>query len=326
MLCLGLCGIARGAEEPSITSVMPAFWSVMDAAAPDAADTRAARFEQQVIRAYPALYGPVVTQNANFNLPEYLGQLQPLLPGMRDLDALTRRQIDYSLEILRSRVGRLGDMSIFIAPSLFTSNGQVRVVDDRPVVMFGVDVQAYAELELLPASSRYDLRAYVAHELFHAHHYGVNPEMRRAANTLFDPKAPAPLYLNLWIEGLATCASMSMDGNGSIERALMSERLPVELPPILPALAQEYLAKLDSRSLDDTRDFFWLGGEREDIPPRTAYAMGALVADDIVGRKGLAAALKLGGRELRREVGLATARLSRPGTRVDWSTVCVMKT
>ena len=121
-------------------------------------------------------------------------------------------------------------------------------------------------------------------------------------------------------------ASMSMDGNGSIERALMSERLPVELPPILPALAQEYLAKLDSRSLDDTRDFFWLGGEREDIPPRTAYAMGALVADDIVGRKGLAAALKLGGRELRREVGLATARLSRPGTRVDWSTVCVMKT
>jgi len=322
VLCVGLWGIAGGADKPQVTSVMPAFWSVMEANLPDAADTRAARFEQQVIKAYPALYGPVVGQNAGFSIPEYLGQLQPLLPAMRDLDPLTRRQIDYSLDILRGRVGRVSEMSIFIAPSLFTSNGQVRVVNDRPVVMFGVDVQAYAELEILPAASRYDLRAYVAHELFHAHHYGVNAEMRRAANTLFDPDAPAPLYLNLWIEGLATCASMSMDGNGSIERALMSERLPGELPPLLPALAKEYAAKLDSRSLDDTRDYFWLGGERKDIPPRTAYAVGALVADDILGRKGLDAALKLGGATLRREVGQAVSRLSQRGTRVDWSAVC----
>jgi hypothetical protein len=322
VLCIGLWGIAGGADTPPVISVMPAFWAVMEATTPDAADKRAARFDEQVIKAYPQLYGPVVGQNDEFSLPRYIEQLQPLLPGMRDLDPLTRRQIGYSLDILRGRVGRVSDMTIFIAPSLFTSNGQVRVVDDRPVVMFGVDVQAYAELEILPATSRYDLRAYVAHELFHAHHYGVNAEIRRAANTLFDPAAPAPLYLNLWIEGLATCASMSMDGNGSIERALMSERLPTELPPLLPALAMEYASKLDSRSLEDTRDFFWLGGERQDIPPRTAYAVGALVADDILRRKGLDTALKLGGPPLRREVGQAVSRLSRRGTNLDWSKVC----
>jgi hypothetical protein len=301
---------------------MPAFWEVMEAEAPDAADTFAARFDRQVIRAFPGLYGPVVELDPQFDLPYYYRQLQPLLPGMRALEPLTRRQIEYSLAMLRHRVGAVGDMSIYIAPSLFTSNGQVRVVDDRPVVMFGVDVQAYAENEVLPAASRYDLRAYVAHELFHAHHYGVNASMRRAANTLFDPESPAPLHLNLWIEGLATCVSMGMDGNGSIERALMSERLPAEVPPLLPMLAKEYAAKLDSRSLEDTRDFFWLGGDRKDIPPRTAYAVGALAAHDILRRLGLDAALRLQGPALRREMGHAMTTLSRYGTRVDWQEVC----
>jgi hypothetical protein len=302
---------------------MPAFWAVVEGHTPDDADTRAAQFDRLVIGANPSLYGPVIPLNAGFDLPYYFEQLLPLLPAMRDLEGLTRAQIGYSLDMLRGRVGELADMKIYIAPSLFTSNGQVRVVDDRPIVMFGLDVQAYAELELLPEASRYDLRAYVAHELIHAHHYGVNAEMRRAANTLFDAERPAPLYLNLWIEGLATCISMSMDGNGSIERALMSERLPAELPPLLPALAREYAAKLDSRGVDDTRDFFWLNGQRGDIPPRTAYGVGALVASDILKRIDVVAALALSGRNLRAEVGRSLDRLARSDTRLDWSDVCV---
>ena len=320
---LGLWGIARGADKPPIISAMPAFWAVVDADTPDAADTRAARLDRQVIKAFPALYGPVIPLNPDFNLPYYFEQIAPLLPAMRELDARTRRQIESSLDLLHARVGRVSDMTIYLAPSLFTSNGQVRVVDGKPVVMFGVDVQAYAELELLPKASRYDLRAYVAHELFHAHHYGVNREMRDAANTLFDTRLPAPLYLNLWIEGLATCVSMGMDGDGSVGRALMSERLAPELPPLLPALTREYAGKLDARSIEVTRDYFWLGGERQDIPPRSAYAMGALVADDVLKRKGLAAALKLSGRNLRAEVGESVSRLSQYGTEVDWSKVCV---
>lgn len=306
---------ARG--EPDILSVMPAFWSVMDAA-----DNRAARFRQNVIEPNGALYGRVISIGAEFSVEEYLSQLDPLLPVMREVDARMLTGIGAGLRELRARVGEPSGMTIYIAPSLFTSNGQVRVVDDHPVVMFGVDVQAYAELELLPAGSRYDMRAYTAHELFHAHHYGVNEEMRRAANTLFDTTHPAPLYLNLWIEGLATCASMSMDGDGSIERALMSERLPRELPPVLPALAQEMAAKLDSRRVEDTRDFFWMGGERKDIPPRSAYGVGALIADDILKRKSLAAALQLSGEKLRDEVGAAMSRLARRKANVSWSAVC----
>jgi hypothetical protein len=304
-------------SAPEIYTVMPAFWSVMDTA-----EARAARFRQNILEPNRDLYGPVVPVSADFSIEEYLSRLDPLLPVMREVDVRMHREIVAAQQQLYARVGNPVPMTIYIAPSLFTSNGQVRVVDDHPVVMFGVDVQAYAELELLPAVSRYDMRAYIAHELFHGHHYGVNEEMRRAANSLFDTTNPAPLYLNLWIEGLATCASMSMDGDGSIERALMSERLPRELPPVLPALAQEMAAKLDSRSLEDTRDFFWMGGERKDIPPRSAYGVGTLVADDILKRKGLAAALQLSGEKLRGEVGAAMSRLARRKATVNWSAVC----
>jgi hypothetical protein len=307
--------------KPEIYTVMPAFWSVMEAA-----DSRAARFRLEVIEPNGGLYGPVVSPGADFSIDEYLSQLDPLLPVMREVDARMHTEIVAALRQMYARVGDPARMTIYIAPSLFTSNGQVRVVDDHPVVMFGVDVQAYAELELLPAASRYDMRAYIAHELFHAHHYGVNGEMRRAANTLFDTTHPAPLYLNLWIEGLATCASMSMDGDGSIERVLMSERLPRELPPLLPALAREMAAKLDSRRVEDTRDFFWMGGERKDIPPRSAYGVGALVADDILKRKSLAAALQLSGEKLRGEVGAAMSRLARRKPTVNWSAVCNLPT
>lgn len=311
---------AAQARAPiTIVSVMPDFWAVMDAKSD--ASTRAQRFRDKVLAAHGELYGPVIPVAGEFDVADYLSQLEPFLPAMRELEGLTRHQIETSAEALRAPLGDLAEMSVYIAPSLFTSNGQVRVIDDRPVVMFGVDVQAYAEAELLPAASRNDLRAYVAHELFHGHHYGVNPDMRRAANTLFDQQNPAPIYLNLWIEGLATCVSMSVDGDGTIERALMSEQLPRELPPVLGAVTSELTQKLDSRSVEATRDFFWLGGERKDIPARSAYAVGALVADDVIARRGLRTALGLAGDELRVEVGKALTRLSRQHG-VDWSSAC----
>jgi len=309
-------------EKLAVIQVTEAFWGIIDAEPKLDAAERARRFRHDVIEKFPGLYGPVVPVSADFNIAEYLTQLEPLLPAMRDLTRPTLEQINATIDLMDARFGKMHDVTIYVAPSLFTSNGQVRVVNDEPVVMFGVDVQAYAENGLLPKASRNDLRAYIAHELFHAHHYAVNAEMRRQANTLFDEKNPSPLYINLWIEGLATCVSMSMDGDGTAERAFMSERLPREVPPILAAAARELSGKLESRSLDDTRDFFWLGGERKDLPPRSAYAIGALVADDVLARRGLNAAVALSGDELRSEVGKALATLSQHQGSVDWSRVC----
>jgi hypothetical protein len=305
-----------------IVMVMPALFTLMDAEPPLEATVRSARFQREVIEAFPSLYGPVIPDNPEFDVEDYLQQLEPLLPTLHDLDRRTYSQVEASARLLNMHVGRLPDLTIYVAPSLFTSNGQVRVVNDVPVVMFGVDVQAYAEEQLLPQASRYDLRAYVAHELFHAYHYSVNQELRGLANTLFDEKDPAPLYVNLWIEGLATCVSMGLDGDGSPARALMSEQMARELPPALARVASEMIAKVDSRNLADTRDFFWLGGERKDIPARSAYGVGAWVAGDVLARVGLQTALRLSGESLRAEVTDSLRRLGRLTAPPAWTSFC----
>jgi hypothetical protein len=301
---------------------MPAFWRVMDATAIDEA-ARVRRFDQEVVAAHPGLYGPVIPLGTNFDVGYYLHrELSPLLATMREVESHLAAQIPESLDRLTKTFGKLGEMTVYTGPSLFTTNGQVRIVGGKPVVVFGVDVQAYAERELLPGESRYDMRAYVAHELFHAHHYAVNAEMRAVANTLFDEELGAPLYVNLWIEGLATCVSMGVDGDGSPARALMSERLARELPGVFITVARELASKLDSRSREDARDYFWLGGERKDIPPRSAYGVGAWVAGDILSREGKAVALRLSGTRLRAEVAASLARLAKSSAFPDWNSFC----
>lgn len=301
-------------SDVEIIDLMPAFWSAWEAKNP------VERLRHDLIDAHPRLYSPILAGNPEFDGAEYLEQLRPLEPAMREVAPLFRAQIEATRALLESRVGPLDGVTIYIAPSLFSSNGQVRMADGKPVVMFGVDVQAYAELELLPAASRNELRAAVAHELLHARHYAVNPEARDVANAL-DENGSVPIYLNLWTEGLATCGSMALDGDAPIERALMSERLPVELPALLPRLAEELSARLDSVDVKDTADYFWLRNKRTDIPPRTAYGVGALVADAVVRKIGFDAALRLSGAQLHEEVASALRTLGST-TKVDWSRVC----
>jgi hypothetical protein len=115
-----------------IVTVMPVCRRVMDAPAQHGTATRPLRFQREVIDAYPGLYGPVAPRDPDFSVSDHLAQLETFLPTMRD-PRRTCAQADASLAMMRERFGRLSDMSAYLAPSLFTSNGQVRVVDDRPV-------------------------------------------------------------------------------------------------------------------------------------------------------------------------------------------------
>lgn len=302
-------------SKVEVVNLMPGFWEVM-AKSPS---ERPAALDG-LLRRHPRIHGPVLPVDSD--LPEYLEGLEPLLPGMRELEPLALRQIDASLAQLDTLLSPLTATSVYVAPSLFTSNGQVRVVEGKPVVVIGLDVQAYAERELLPQESRYDLRAFITHELMHAHHYEKNPAMRDFANRLFDRAAPAPLYASLWIEGLATCVSMGLDGDGSLERALMDKGLPAAIVPALQKVATELHDKLEVRDLDQIGDFFWLGRARDDIPPRAGYAVGALLAADIVKRRGLAQALGFEGDALVTELRSSLKALMAPGYPVQWNGAC----
>jgi hypothetical protein len=316
LLCFS-ASMAAAAQPtgPVVINLMPTFWDVM-AAEPA---TRAQKLEA-LLKAHPRIHGPVLPTDTD--LSQYIENLTPFLAQMRELEPKVLTQIDASRKLLNGLLPPLEATTIYVGPSLFTSNGQVRVVDSRPVLVIGVDVQAYAELELLPAESRHDLRAFIAHELVHTHHYEQNPAIRALANDLFDRASPAPLYVGLWVEGFATCVSMMVDGDGTVERALMSKDLPRLIAPVRGKVARELESKLELRSIDAIAEYFWADGAREDIPSRSGYAIGALVASDIVKRAGLKGAMDLHDEALLREVRAALVRIADPRYELAWKTVC----
>lgn len=283
-------------------------------------EARPEAMTRTILDPYPVLYGRIIERPSAKALADYLQQQKPQLPALRLLAAAFRRQLPLTLAILRRELGPLKPMTIYVAPSLFSSNGQVRMVDGAPVVAFGPDVQAYVAANLVKQAPAGDLRALVAHETFHAQHYARNPAMALLANRLFIPEQKPPLYLNLWIEGLATCASMMMDGDGAVESALMSDELARALPPLVPKLAAELGEKSQSTADDDYRDYFWLSGRRRDIPKRAGYGIGALVADRVVTQMGLRRAILLSGEPLRLAVMEGLDQL-KDGAR-PWSEVC----
>lgn len=60
----------------------------------------------------------------------------------------------------------------------------------------------------------------VAHELFHAFHWDANPFMAKMAPRFLPPRSDAPLWINLWSEGLATCASRHLYPDADIALVL----------------------------------------------------------------------------------------------------------
>jgi hypothetical protein len=319
--CIVLLGAAHAGETPplpKVQSLMEPFFKLYQAPA----GKRAALMNEAVIGPNPGLYGPVIENPSSKNLESYLRQQEPDLPAIRMVTEAFDKQTMPTLEILAKAVGPLRPMAIYIAPSLFTSNGQVRMVGVTPVVAFGPDVQAYVAINLVKSKPPYDVRALVAHEVFHAQHYARNPAMAAIANALFQPKGKPPIYINLWIEGLATCASMTMDGDGSAAYALMSDDLMRDMPDVAQKLAMEFRRKADSTADADYRDLFWLSGQRTDIPKRAGYGVGTLVADQIVSRIGLRRAMALRGDPLRKEIMAALSVLAGQSRMPEWKNVC----
>jgi hypothetical protein len=270
----------------------------------------AASLTSQVLNAHPDLYFGFLELPRDYEPTEYIRNVRPYLASMERIAAAAADALAPVAAQLEGVVGVPVEADIYVAPSFFKTNGQVRPVGSGQTVLLGVDVQAYANAELMPRQPHTDVHAWIAHELFHAQHYSLNPEIRQAAAALFDPRNPPPVYMNLWIEGLATCASLEVAPQSSTASALMSDRLAEVERPVLRQVAQELFDKRASTAETDRRDYFWLSTGRSDIPARSAYAVGLLVADHVVRSLGLRRASALRGPELERHVSAALGELA----------------
>jgi hypothetical protein len=309
---------ALASSQVELRSLMGPFFKIYDQAAP----AERMRSLKALIAAHPDLYGPVIPVMNDERLQQFIVGQEGTLAFQHEVTKALEAQFPKTIAAMQQKLGPPQPAVVYIAPSLFTSNGQVRMLNGMPLLVFGPDVQAYVFENITPRKPPFDVRALIAHEFFHTQHYAKNADTAADANALFAPEGKPPLYVNLWIEGLATCASMIFDGDGAASDALMSEDLANRLPVLVPKVAAELNAKIMSANDQDYRDFFWMSGQRADIPKRSAYGVGAFVADKVIRRVGLEQAMMLHGDALRDAVTRALDELSSDPAPTSWDTIC----
>lgn len=270
--------------------------------APDA--ERLARFNQDFVRHYAALYvpdaiglapGPALDAAA-------LPALQAAeLPKASALDATLRRVlVDTAARFANAFPDFRCDFPIWIAPTFGQLDGAGRVVAGKPSLILGPDVIARFETDD-------QLPVFVSHELFHRYHF-------EAAGFSDDLAERDLLWRALWAEGLATYVSAQLNPARPLADALLLPRdLQQKADPLVPALAAEL-----ARSLDDIDPavfslFFEYGdahAKQQGRPWRSGYYLGYLVAQRLGAHRTLSELAHLQGPALRREIGDALAAMA----------------
>ena len=302
MLVSGLAAVRdpQGKRPPyRVVNLMPRYWAFRDSTAGHSTAEQVAAFRRLVMAVEPRFYEQVIGTPSDERLGEYLSTMAPL-------DSSMRRVATEMVNAIPAAWGRLagffGDLApgvpIYVVPSVFQSNGQVRYVDDSVVVMLGPDVQTYVEV-VIDSGRGMSSEIGIVHELAHYHHWQVNPEIARAAKSFFRAGAYSSLYYNLWSEGFATWVARQLNPAQSLYSILGPGLDPARGPQLLPDLAKEFLRGFDSTREDDVRDLFYLSGRRKDIPLRSAYYVGFQVAAYLAASRTPAQLARLGGDELR---------------------------
>lgn len=294
---------------------MPTFFAFWDRAAGLPLDEQVARFESDVVAAWPALYAPNVLglrgdvrAVLRQRIAAWLPTLPPVMDQLRVLHARFANDVDAATSRLATA---LPDFSWQGACYAFASidgmNGGVRDVDGKASLVFGLDVVAKNPTAM-------PLPVLFAHELFHVHHAAV----------MVSPPVSMCIADALWSEGLATFASTLLVPGTSDGQALPMSHLHdpaqpaldaperrVALDDVMPALASSLGGELRASLLSEDGDVystFFLGRAGSALgrrPVRSGYWFGLAVARRLARDRTLAELSRLSSAELRGKIGLA---------------------
>ncbi len=244
--------------------------------------------------------------------------------AIRDYHRFIHSQV---MESTDDAARRFGDI-VYQVPQHLTlnlgrSNAQVRLLGGEVTILYGIDTNAVLERQLFPSTPR-DLRATIVHELFHAHHWRTNPFMTKWARRFLPPESDAPLWINVWSEGLANCAGRHVYPDSDIAHVMAIEAIWEEAEPQLAELSAKLFEVLDARDAATTEKWLYVhAGERSDgMPNKAGYILGTVVAHQIVGELGLDAAVMLEGDRLRQAIRGSLADIAAGKVDVDGTTIC----
>lgn len=194
-----------------------------------------------------------------------------------------------------------GNADIYLTASLGNFDGGTRIVDDRQVLLFGVDgIAFYHE----PGS---DLAPFFHHELFHVHH-GQSLEAAGAEPT------EGTVGLALWGEGLASYVSKRLNPDAAVADLLLSDEMIRETDARFAELALELADNVRSEDGQLYDDYF-LGGAGDRVPNRCGYYIGLRVAEHLAQTHSLQELANLHGEELDQHLESTLRTLAARGNR-----------
>ena len=281
-------------------NLMPAFWQFesesKDLKSP--AD-QAALFRKLLLQPHMDIYGmdEFAKNITDEGIEKYLDKVAPQLDKMRSVSAQLDGQVQTAqASFLKAFPDFKSDITVVYMPSFRHFDGQTtELKDGRSAMLFGID--GIAEFH----GEHADLPVLFSHEMFHVYHAQVN-------RTLFPPNSGGamengniPLYGQVWLEGLATYVSGALNPQAPPGDLLLSNTLYEEGMKVVPTIASRILAKFDSTKDEDHAEFT-NGGYKGDLPARSGYLMGYLMAKDLGARYSLQELARLTGPDLRKAV------------------------
>jgi len=250
--------------------------------------SRATSLRKTVLERWIIPYGTIFRVPPDSALARYVDWLTPRLAQAYRI----ARDAELETQPAANRVARvfpaLADTVhlAIIGLSLGNTNGTVRVLERKPILIFGADVQT-----IVPDSAIY-IRATLEHELVHVAHATVNPRVYAMVEAGLNGVA-TPLYVSLFSEGLATWGSSHADPKLSPAHYDMNAALAAERRATCERLAP--LLRRDLESTDPKRygDWFFLSGKDPAIPRRYAYVLGERMVRQMARRYSPTQLLKL---------------------------------
>lgn len=296
------------APMPDIIPLMPEFWAFWERAESKPSAERVALLREVVIAPQRNFYENVVGVPSDERLAEFIDVLTPAIPALRRIDDEFRDQMPGAYaQFLAAHPDLDRRLPIYVGPSLFSSSGQVRDLDGRAIVFYGLDVMAVVLADVR------DHRPDIHHELFHAYHWQRNPKIAAVSRESFSKTRTTPMYYDLWLEGLALHATRLLNPDAPLALILASKDLPERGPAVLARVAGELRQRLDVTNLDEVGDYFFFRTRREDLPSRIAYYVGLRLAGEVARTHTLDQMMALDGAELRRVVDEGLSRLATGG-------------
>jgi hypothetical protein len=278
-------------QDLKIKNLMTEFWSFQDQAPQlETADRILRRFREQIIEPNRDIYSKPEFKDAitDAGILEYLKAVSSDLSAMRALSNGVEPLAGEMASKFKREFPRFDSrLNLVFMPTFYQLDGQYTRVVDRPTLLFGLD-----------AIARYrgpdaDWRVLLTHEMFHAHHARMNAALYREASM--------PLYVRIWIEGLATYVSGRLNPEASSQQIIGDGASPADRDPALMGPVVGMIrGSMDSTNPAEQDKFLTYTAATAGVPVRAGYVVGYEIAKTLAVEYELNDLTTLRGEKLRK--------------------------